>query len=127
MPDAITVAEHMRNIPAAVRPIVQSARRVVKAAAPRAKEVAYQTQPPRSTRAMWKIIRYEVGDEYPVAIGIFPTYATIFFSRGTELDDGSGLLEGGGKQFRFIRLTSPADAERPAVKRIIRRAIALAR
>ena len=123
----ITVSEHLKKIPAAVRPTVQAARRMVKAAAPRAKELPYQSRPPRSSRAMYKIIRYAVDDEFIVAIGRFPTYATLFFGRGRELDDGSGLLHGSGKDSRFIRLASPADVERPAVKRLVRRAFALAR
>ena len=58
-------------------------------------------------------------------IGTFPTYASLFFYRGRELDDGSGLLEGGGKDMRFIRLRSPADAQSPATKRMVRRAFTL--
>jgi len=123
----ITVSEHLKKIPPAVRPTVQAARRMVKAAAPKAKEVAYQSHPPRSSRTMYKIIRYAVDDEYVAAIGTFPTHVALFFPRGRELDDGSGLLEGGGKEFRFVRLGSPADAERPAVKRVVRRAFTLAR
>ncbi|TMC73236.1 MAG: DUF1801 domain-containing protein [Chloroflexi bacterium] len=124
---AITVADHLKKIPPAVRPTVQAARRVVKGVAPKAEELAYQSSPPRSRQAMYKIIRYTVEGEAVVAIGTFPTYATLFFRHGRELDDGSGLLQGGGKEFRFIRLASPADAERPAVKRIVRKAFALAR
>jgi hypothetical protein len=127
MRDAISVSEHMRKLPAAVRPIVQSARRTVKAVAPRAKELAYQTKPPRSSRSMWKIIRFTLDGEYTAAIGTFPTYATLFFPRGRELDDENGLLEGSGKTFRFIRLRTPADATRPAVKRLIREAVTLSR
>ena len=58
-------------------------------------------------------------------LGTFSTYAALFFYRGRELDDGTGLLQGGGKDSRFIRLRTPADAERPAVKRIVRKAFAL--
>ena len=115
----------LRRIPQATRPTVQAARRVVKAVAPKAQEVAYRSQRPRSSRAMWKLVRYEVDDGYAVAIGTFPDHASLFFPRGRELDDGSGLLEGGGKEFRFITLRSPADAERPAVRRIVRRAFKL--
>lgn len=125
MRNEIRVSEHMRKLPAAVRPIVQSARRTVKAVAPRAREIAYQSQPPRSSRSLWKIIRYAVDDDYAVAIGTFPTYATLFFPRGRELDDGSGLLEGSGKEFRFTRLRTAADAARPPVKRLLRRAFTL--
>jgi hypothetical protein len=123
--DAITVSEQIKRIPPAVRPIVQAARRSVKALAPDAKEVAYQSQPPRSKSAMWKIVRYAVGDEYVVGIGAFSTYAAIFFPRGRELDDGSGFLEGSGKDARFTRLREPKDAAQPALTRILRKALAV--
>jgi hypothetical protein len=60
-----------------------------------------------------------------LGIGTFPKYSTSFFYRGKELDDGSGVLEGSGRNSRFITLRSAADAERPEVKRIVRRAFAL--
>jgi hypothetical protein len=118
----VTVSDHLKRIPPAVRPIVQAARRAVKAAAPAAKEVAYQSEPPRSKTAMWKLIRYSVDDEYVVGIGTFSTYATMFFTRGRDLDDGSGLLEGSGKDARFTRLRKPRDASQPALTRVLRKA-----
>ena len=121
----ITVSEQLKKVPSAVRPTVNAARRMVKAIAPKAKEVAYQSKPPRSKSAMWKLARYSVGDRNVAGIGAFSTYAAIFFYRGRELDDGSGLLQGRGKDSRFIRLRTPADAERPALKRIVRKAFAL--
>jgi hypothetical protein len=121
----ITVSEQMKRIPSAVRPTVQAARRMVKSLAPKAKEVAYQSDPPRSKSAMWKIVRYVVDDEPVVAIGTFPTYATLFFFRGREIDDAGGLLEGSGKDMRFIRLRTSGDAARPNVRRLVRKAFAL--
>jgi len=121
----ISVSDQLRKIPPSIRPTFQAARRTVKAVAPTAKEIAYQSQPPRSSRSMWKIVRYAVDDANVVAIGTFPSYASLFFYRGRELDDGSGLLEGGGKQLRFLRLRAPADATRPAVKRLVRKAFTL--
>jgi len=123
--DELSVSEQVKRIPSSVRPIVQAARRTVKAIAPKAKETAYQSQPPRSKSAMWKIVRYVVEDEPVVAIGTFPTYATLFFYRGREIDDANGLLEGGGKDLRFTRLRTPADAARPDVRRLVRKAFAL--
>lgn len=122
----ISASEHLRRIPKAVRPTVRAARRVVKAAGPKAKEITYQSTPPRSKSAMWKLVRYAVGDTPVVGIGTFRTYASLFFYRGRELDDKSGLLEGGGKESRFIRLRAPADVERSAVRRMVRTAFALA-
>lgn len=123
--DQISVTDHLRRIPPAMRPIVQAARRTVKAVAPAASEITYQSQPPRSNRAMWKLVRYAVDGANVVGIGTFPSYSALFFYRGRELDDGSGLLEGGGKDMRFIRLRASADAERPAVKRLTRKAFKL--
>ena len=120
------VSEHLRRIPPAVRPTVQAARRTVKSAAPMAKEIAYRSSrsPGATSPSMYKVCRYVVDDVQVVGIGTFPKYASLFFSRGRELDDGSGLLEGAGNA-RFVRLRTPADAERPAVKRIVRQAFKL--
>ena len=123
--NAIPVSDQIKKIPPAVRPIVQAARRTVKAAAPTADEISYQSQPPRSSTYMWKIVRYAVGGKNVVGIGTFPRHSTIFFYRGRELDDGSGLLEGSGKDSRFITLRAPADAERPAVKQLLKKAFKL--
>ena len=123
--DKIPVADHLKKIPPTVRPIVEAARRTVKAVAPRADEISYRSQPPRSSRYMWKILRYAVSGENVLGIGTFPRHSTLFFYRGRELDDGSGLLEGSGKDSRFITLRAPADAERPDVKRMVRKAFKL--
>ncbi len=123
----VTVKDHLAMMAPALRATVQSARRAVRAAAPDARETACQGGPPRSKRPMWKIARYSVGETEFAAIGTFSAYAHLYFRRGVEIDDGSGLLEGGGKTLRAIRLSTPLDAARPEVKSIIRRAAQLAR
>ena len=122
---AIPLADHLRKIPSTMRPTVEAAIRTVKEVCPKAMEITYRSQPPRSSRAMWKIVRYAVDGAYVVGIGTFPSHVTLFFYRGRELDDGGGLLQGGGKDLRFITLRSPADAERAAVKRMTRKAFKL--
>ena len=126
-PAEMPVSEHLKRIPPAVRSTVQAARRTVKSAAPKAKEIAYRSSrsPGASSPSMYKISRYVVDDAQVAGIGAFPKYATLFFSRGRALDDAGGLLEGTG-QARFVRLRTPADAERPAVKRLVRQAFKLA-
>ena len=121
----MTVTEQLKKVPPAVRPMLQAARRVVRDAAPGAEEIPYGSQPPRSSRYMWKIARYAVDGSNVVGIGTFPDHANLFFYRGRELDDGSGLLQGAGKEMRSITLRAPADAERPAVKRMVRSAFKL--
>lgn len=75
---------------------------------------------------MWKLARYAVGGKNVVGIGTFPKHSNLFFYRGRELDDGSGLLQGGGKEMRSITLRAPADVEKPEVVRMVRKAFKLA-
>ena len=121
----IPLSDHFKKIPGKTRPTVEAAIRTVKQVAPNAEEITYRSQPPRSKSAMWKIVRYAAGGANVVGVGTFPNHSTLFFYRGRELDDGSGLLQGGGKDSRFITLRSPADAEKPAVKRLVRKAFSL--
>jgi hypothetical protein len=121
-----SLAEQLARLPASVRSTVQAARRLVGKVAPRAEEISYQSQPPRSARSMWKLVRYAVGGENVVGIGTFPDHVNVYFYRGLELEDPSGLLAGTGKQFRSITLRAPADADRPAVKRLVQQAFKLA-
>ena len=109
----IALSEQLKKLPPSVRAIVQAARRTVKADAAGATEITYQSQPPRSSSYMWKMLRYAVDGRNVVGIGAFSKYAALFFYRGREIDDGSGLLQGGGKEMRSITLRAPSDAVRP--------------
>ena len=120
-----SLPEQLKKVPPSVRPTVKAAIKTVKEIAPKANEITYRSRPPRSSSAMWKIVRYSVDSANVVGIGTFPNHSTMFFYRGRELDDGSGLLQGSGKDARFITLRSSADAERPVVKRLVRKAFKL--
>ena len=128
MPQAtkVSLPEQVRKIPPATRSTVQAAIRAVKEAAPKAEKIAYRSSSPRSKAMMWKIVRYAVDGTNVVGIGTFSNHSALFFYRGRELDDGSGLLQGSGKDSRFVTLRAPADAEQPAVKRLVRKAFKLA-
>src|ERR1700730_2303166 len=125
-PSEFSLPEQLKKVPPAVRPTIKAAIKVVKEIAPKANEITYRSLPPRSRSAMWKIVRYSVDGANVVGIGTFPNHSTMFFYRGRELDDGSGLLQGTGKDARFITLRTAADAERPVVKRLVRKAFKLA-
>jgi hypothetical protein len=127
MPKApqVSVDEQLEKLPAEVRPMMTAARRVVMAAAPSAVEIPYNSTRPSNPSTMWKLARYTVNGENVVGIGTFTKHSALYFYRGRELDDGSGLLQGGGKDMRFITLRGPADADRPAVKQLVRRAFKL--
>lgn len=113
-------------MPPAVRPIVQAAVKIVREIAPDAEEIAYNMAAPRSKSMVWKLVRYAVDGKNVVGIGTLTAHSNLFFYQGRELDDGSGLLQGGGKEMRFITLKSPADLRRPEVKRMVRKAFQLA-
>jgi len=98
---------------------------MVKAVAPKADEIPYRMAQPRSSRTMWKLYRYAVAGANVAGIGTFTDHSTLYFYRGVELDDGSGLLQGGGKDMRSITLRTPADAERADVKAMVRKAFRL--
>jgi Domain of unknown function (DU1801) len=121
----VTLSEHLKNVPPHVRPTLKAAIKTVKEAAPKADEITYRSRPPRSSSAMWKLVRYAVGGANVVGIGTFSNHSTLFFYRGRELDDRSGLLQGRGKDSRFVTLRGPADAEQPAVRRLVRQAFKL--
>ena len=121
----VTVDDHLKRAPAAVRPIVLAARKTITSVARRAEEIAYQSKPPKSPSAMWKLARYAVGGVNVVGLGTFAKHSTIFFYRGRELDDPGGLLQGSGRDSRFVTLRSAADAEEPAVRKLVRDAFRL--
>jgi hypothetical protein len=74
---------------------------------------------------MWKLARYAVGGVNVVGLGTFATHSTLFFYRGRELHDSGGLLQGSGRDSRFVTLRSAADAEKPAVRKLVRDAFRL--
>jgi hypothetical protein len=125
-PAEVSLSEQLKKVPPRVRPVVKAALDSVRSAAPKgAEEVLYRSSQPRSRSAMWKLVRFTAGGGNVVGVGTFPAHVTIWFYRGRELADGSGLLQGTGKDSRFITLHSAADAEKPVVKSLVRKAFKL--
>jgi hypothetical protein len=125
-PQSISLSDHLAKVPSAVRPIIEAAHKTVRAVAPDAEELPCQSKRPRSPSMMWKLVRYAADGEVVVTLGTFTRHATLFFARGSEIEDGRGLLEGAGKSLRYITLRTPGDAKGAAVKEILREAFALA-
>lgn len=124
----ISLAEQVKKVPAASRPIVQAALKAVRGAVPKgAEEIPYRSSAPRSKSAMWKLVRYRVDGHDVVGVGTFTSHAAIWFYRGRELDDGRGLLHGSGKDSRSLTLRTAADAEKPIVRSLVRKAFKLPR
>ncbi|BDC49255.1 hypothetical protein F183_A15710 [Bryobacterales bacterium F-183] len=89
---------------------------------------------PTANELVWDNYQYFViayaGTERPsdviLSIAARPASVTLFFSQGAKLADPNGLLEGSGKQFRSIRLTSAAHLQDPRVEELIAAALAAA-
>jgi|CZKU01.1.fsa_nt_gi hypothetical protein len=120
------IAEPLAGTPAATKAIVERARETVRAVAPEAEEVACHSRKPSSPSMMWKLFRYVAHGEVVVTIGTFTKHASMFFARGRELGDPQGILEGTGKDLRYITLREPKHAAGARVGAIVREAFALA-
>lgn len=121
----ISLSHHLEKIPSGVRPIVEAASKTVRAVAPDAEEIPCQAKKPRAPSMMWKLTRYAVDGEVVVTLGTFTKHASMFFARGSEIEDEQGLLEGTGKSLRYVTLRTPSDAKGAALKEILREAFAL--
>ena len=120
-----TLEDHLEAVPDAVRPIVAAARKAVLEAAPGAAEVAYQSARPRSPSMVWKLARYADDRGWVVGIGALTRHVNLFFYRGRELDPAGELLAGSGADKRSLQLHSRADAERPEIRLLLKRAFEL--
>jgi hypothetical protein len=109
-----------------VRAIVETARKTIRSIRRDAEETSCDMRRPRSASMMWKLARYAVAGEVVVTIGAFTKHASIFFARGNELADPTGLLSGSGKSLRYITLRTPKDVTSAAVRAIVRHAFELA-
>ncbi|HEY6116560.1 MAG TPA: hypothetical protein VI172_11420 [Candidatus Dormibacteraeota bacterium] len=111
-----------KTLPAKTAPIVRAAIKSVRDVSPEATEIPYAMAQPRSKSMMWKLVRYAVDGENVVGVGTFSQHAAMFFYRGRELDSGDVVLQGTGKDTRFISLRTVADASSAPVKRLLRQA-----
>src|SRR5574341_422964 len=58
------------------------------------------------------------------SINPLKSYVQLYFVRGTELSDPDRLLEGIGKKLRHVNIMNAAELKRPALLRLMKRAVA---
>ena len=61
-----------------------------------------------------------------VSVAVYPRWVSLFFFNPGELDDPERLLRGSGTMVRHLLLTSADDLDRPAVRALLRQAVAAA-
>ena len=56
-------------------------------------------------------------------VAAYRDYVNLGFNRGATLPDPEGLLVGGGRSIRHVRISAVADLKRPGVRRLLRAAV----
>jgi hypothetical protein len=110
-----SVDEFLAAYPADVRAIAQRARALILSIIPDAIEQV-------DTSA--KLLGYGYDRTYKgliCGIAMQKGCVNLMFSKGTELPDPDGLLEGTGKKARHVKLRSPQDVDKTAVREFERR------
>lgn len=72
----------------------------------------------------WKNITY-AGKGIVCAVQPYSQYVSLHFYKGTELKDPDGVLEGGGKQLRHVKVHSLDDINEKVLVPLIKQAVAL--
>jgi hypothetical protein len=58
-----------------------------------------------------------------IHVAVYPKWINLGFNHGADLPDPQGILKGAGRQVRHIRIASPDDLARPAVRKFVKAAI----
>ena len=98
----------------AIRAVAREARLLIADVMPGVTEVPWVRQ---------KAAGYGVGprkmSEHFCYVAPLAAHVNLGFFYGADLDDPEGLLEGTGKALRHIKLRTPEDLRRPAVRKIL--------
>jgi hypothetical protein len=106
-----------------VQKLIRSCRAAVRQRMPAANELVYDNY-------NFFVIGYSSTDRASdciVSLASNSHGVTLFFYYGARLRDPAGILEGSGKQVRYIRLENAATLKRPEVEALIQEAIAYGR
>jgi hypothetical protein len=122
MPDtnARQLADCIARYTPAMADAITSCRRKLCARVPRGFELVYDNYNALA-------IGYAYADKASaslVSIAGYPRWVTLFFLYGKDLPDPEGLLQGEGARVRSIRLTSPDDLDKPAIRALLDLALA---
>ena len=106
-----------------IRKEARAARRILRQRMPTAVEVVYDNY----NALVFGFVPGQRVSEAILSFALYPRWLTLFFLQGAELDDPRGLLKGSGNVVRHIALAGAADLDRPAIRTLIRQALARAR
>src|ERR1700719_308112 len=61
-----------------------------------------------------------------IHIAVYAHWVNLGFNRGSELEDPQGMLQGGGRWIRHIRIAEARDLAKPTVRAFVKAAVARA-
>jgi len=119
-PTARQVADFIARYTPEIADAVTACRRKLCARVPRGYELVYDNYNALAIGYAWA----DKASASLVSIAAYPRWVTLFFLYGKDLPDPDGLLEGDGSRVRSIRLKSPDDLDKPAIRRLLDLALA---
>jgi hypothetical protein len=120
---ATRLAAFLAKFDPAVAKVVRGARRILREELPTAVELVYDNY---NFLAIGFCSSERVSDCI-VSLAAAANGVSLSFYYGSTLPDPQGLLQGSGKQNRFVRLPTAATLKEPAVSALIRAAVAQAK
>lgn len=110
-----TVDAYIATLEPDQRGIVEEVRKIVRTAAPQAKEAFKWSEPVFESNGPFAWVKAHTG------------HVTFGFWRGVELDRGRGLLESGGSKMAHLKLRNVKDIDRATLTKLVRDAVRLNR
>lgn len=105
------IAALLAEVDEPVRDLAHRARALVRSVAPQAREEVYP--------GWGGYLLFKVGDVTVGWVSAHRRHVSLGFSQGAELPDPGRILEGKGKNQRHVKLKSPSDLERPALRALV--------
>jgi hypothetical protein len=112
---SLTPSELLAGFPSSVQALVGKLRKIVMKTVPTATERVYP---------VWRAIGYRE-PQAGYFCGIFPyrDHVKIYLEHGASLPDPDELLEGDGRQTRYVMIRTARDIRPPALQRLLVRAV----
>jgi len=111
--------EFLRRYPPAVQSLVVGARKLIHEELAPCHEHIFSM--PRTIALAYSATGKVIADGVCV-VTAWRQHVTLGFSRGVDLVDPAGILQGGGKAMRHVRLESLEDLGRPEIRALLRQA-----
>jgi hypothetical protein len=86
------------------------------------RDAVLTVSPDVSEGIKWNALCFFKGDRAFVGLMPYKNYVSVIFDRGSEIDDGTGVLEGNGKQMRHIKIRKLEEIAQKNVPQYIREA-----